>query len=291
VAAALARLDVLAVADVVHSDTTAFATHVLPCAGQLERADVPDYVDQYYPAVASQHTEAVVRPAASRKPLWWIAARLGQELGHQLLPNDLALDEVTDDVLLDTYSGRGRLPLDALRDAPTAVVAEGPVRGWVHERVLPDGRWRLAPRALVDDLARVAAPPFAGGAMASDDASADELVLVPRRLLRTLNSQLRDTHARGGRTEVPTVLLHPVDARARAIAHGDRVRVHSATGEVFGSASIDDAVRAGVVSVPHGFAEPAVGHLTSGEVDTDPLTGMVRLSGLRVRVSRAPAQG
>ena len=41
VAAALARLEVLAVAAVIETDTTAHATHILPCAGQLERADVP----------------------------------------------------------------------------------------------------------------------------------------------------------------------------------------------------------------------------------------------------------
>ena len=285
VAAALASLDVLAVADVVHSDTAKFATHVLPCAGQLERADVPDYVDQYYPVVASQHTVAVVAPGADRKPLWWIAARLGEHLGHRLLPNDLALDEVTDDILLDAYSGRGRLPLDTLREAPTAVIAEGPVRGWVHERVLPEGRWRLAPRALIDDLARVATTTRRAARSSSPD---DELVLIPRRLLRTLNSQLRDTQARGGRLEVATVLLHPTDARARGISHGDRVRVHSATGEVFASASVDASIREGVVSLPHGFAEPAVGRLTSGAVDTDPMTGMVRLSGLHVRVTPAP---
>ncbi len=286
VAAALAKLDVLVVADVVHSDTAQFATHVLPCAGQLERADVPDYVDQYYPVVASQHTAAVVPPGAERKPLWWIAARLGEHLGHRLLPNDLELDDTTDDALLDAYSGRGRLPLDALREAPTAVVAEGPVRGWVHERVLPEGRWRLAPRALVDDLARVSALPIAS--VEAHNGAGDELTLVPRRLLRTLNSQLRDTQVRGGRVEVATVLLHPTDALARMISDGDLVRVHSATGEVFAAASVDPAIREGVVSLPHGFAEPAVGRLTSGAVDTDPMTGMVRLSGLRVRVTPAP---
>jgi anaerobic selenocysteine-containing dehydrogenase len=286
VAAALAMLDVLVVMDVVHNDTAQFATHVLPCAGQLERADVPDYVDQYYPLVASQHTAAVVAPGADRKPLWWIAARLGEHLGHRLLPNDLSLDEVTDDILLDAYSGRGRLPLDALREAPTAVVAEGPVRGWVHERVLPEGRWRLAPHALVDDLARVAALAFESPE--HPHGADDELLLVPRRLLRTLNSQLRDTQARGGRIEVPTVLLHPADAIARGVVDGDRVRVSSATGEVVASASIDAGIREGVASLPHGFTEPAIGRLTSGAIDTDPMTGMVRLSGLRVRVTPAP---
>ena len=279
VAAALARLDVLAVADVIETDTTAHATHLLACAGQLERADVPDYVDQYYPLIASQHTAAVLAPAAERKPLWWIAARLGAHLGHQLLPNDLTL-EASDDDLLDAYSSRGRLPLADLRAAPTAVVVEGPVRGWVHERVLPGGKWRLAPRVLVEDLARITAD-----TSRPDD---DELALVPRRLLRTLNSQLRDTTPRGGRVETPTLLLHPDDAEARGIQDRASVEVMSATGSLLATAALDDGILRGVVSMPHGFADPAVGSLTSGRLDTDPLTGMVRQSGVLVRVTAVP---
>lgn len=280
--AALASLDVLAVVDVVHTDTTAHATHVLPSAGQLERADVPDYVDQYYPVVASQHTAAVVAPGAERRPLWWIAASLGAHLGSSLLPDGLTLD-ATDDDLLDAYSGRGRMPLDELRAAPTAVVHEGPVRGWVHERVLPEGRWRLAPRVLRDDLARVEAEWRAAPTPGEDG----ELTLVPRRLLRTLNSQLRDVAGASGRVEAATLAMHPADAAARGLAHGDRATVSARGASVVATVSCDDGMRAGVVSLPHGFADPAVGTLTSGRHDTDPLTGMVRQSGVAVTVARA----
>ena len=284
VAAALASLDVLAVADVIHTDTTRHATHVLPCAGQLERADVPDYVDQYYPLVASQHTAAVVPPGADRRPLWWIAAALGAHLGHSLMPAALTLD-ATDDDLLDAYAGRGRLPLDELRAAPTAVVFEGPVRGWVHERVLPEGRWRVAPRTLVDDLARVERGWTPAGSPTDD--GADELVLVPRRLLRTLNSQLRDVSPRGGRVEAPVLLVHPDDAAARRLQAGAEAVVESAHGRVVATVALDETLRPGVVSLPHGFAEPAIGALTSGRTDADPLTGMVLQSGLRVRLRPA----
>jgi anaerobic selenocysteine-containing dehydrogenase len=93
---ALGRLDVLACVDVVHNETTAVATHVLPAAGQLERADVPDYVDQYQTLVASQFTEAVVAPGGQRKPVWWILATLGQKMGLDVMPPGLDLDTATD---------------------------------------------------------------------------------------------------------------------------------------------------------------------------------------------------
>ena len=281
--AALASLEVLAVADVIDTDTTALATHVLPTTGQLERADVPDYVDQYYPVVASQYTPAVVAPGADRKPLWWICGRLGERLGHSLLPQGLTPDTATDDTLLDTFSNRGRQSLDELRAAPSALIAEGPVRGWVHEQVLPDGRWRLAPTVLVADLARMSSE------LTDTTTDSYPLMLIPRRVMRTLNSQLRDTTAPGGRVERPLVMVHPVDAEARQLRNGDEATVVSVTGSTVGTIKVDESIRPGVVSVPHGFATTTVGNLTTSRSGTDPLTAMVRQSGIAVQIT--PVRG
>ncbi len=38
----------------------------------------------------------------------------------------------------------------------------------------------------------------------------------------------------------------------------------------------------GTVAIPHGFAEPNVGHLTATDADLDPLTGMPMLVGVPV---------
>lgn len=83
---ALESLEVLAVVDVVANETTDLATHLAPCAGQLERADLTLSTDQYLPAVAVAYTPAVVAPAASRRELWWILATLLEALGHRPLP-------------------------------------------------------------------------------------------------------------------------------------------------------------------------------------------------------------
>jgi anaerobic selenocysteine-containing dehydrogenase len=65
---ALSQVEVLVVADVVESEITDLATHLAPCAGQLERADVTLGVDQYLPAVVAQYTPAVVKPATWSSP-------------------------------------------------------------------------------------------------------------------------------------------------------------------------------------------------------------------------------
>jgi anaerobic selenocysteine-containing dehydrogenase len=63
-AAALARLDVLAVVDVVRSELTDHASHVLPSPTQLERTDINLPSELAQPIVIGQYTAALRRRAA-----------------------------------------------------------------------------------------------------------------------------------------------------------------------------------------------------------------------------------
>jgi anaerobic selenocysteine-containing dehydrogenase len=47
--------------------------------------------------------------------------------------------------------------------------------------------------------------------------------------------------------------VHPRDAEALGLGDGDRATVESATGEIEVSVEIDDSVRPGVVTLPHGY--------------------------------------
>lgn len=273
-AAALGRLDVLAVCDVIDTETTALATHVLPAAGQLERADIPHFIDQFMPTVASMYTPAVMIPMHERKPMWWMLAAIGAELGHDLLPKGTTLDTCTDDDVLGPVADRSRSSFAEL--AAARVDVRQPAFGWVRERLLPGGRWRLVPEPLAAQLADLA-PDRTSGAASSIGA----LRLAPRRQLRHLNSQLRDVTAPSGRSDSPDVLMHPLDAPA---PDGARVRVASAAGSLVGTLKHDAEIRRGAVSVPHGYADVNVGELTSSRLQVDPLSGMVCQSGIEVTV-------
>jgi anaerobic selenocysteine-containing dehydrogenase len=226
---AFRSLDVLAVSDVVHTDTTALATHVFPCAGQLERSDLPHFVDQFQPVVATQYAPAVFAPGAERKPMWWPFAKLAERLGVDVLASGTRADTVTDDELLAVLADRSRASFADLQASPTAIVADTAAFGWVEERLLPEGRWRIAPAPLVAQLAELREPA--------------PLVLLPRRQLRHLNSQLRDPVAAGGRADTPEILVHPADAAQAGIVDGDRVAVVSADGSLVGDARVDDTIR------------------------------------------------
>jgi anaerobic selenocysteine-containing dehydrogenase len=281
VRAALESLDVLAVADVLRTETVQLATHVLPCTAQLERADVPYFVDQFAPEVSSRYTPAVVAPVAERWPAWRVFGELGRRMGTEVVGDGIDLSEVTEDDLLAPIAGRGRAPFDVLRDE-RVVVDEPSAFGWV-ERTLPEGRWQLAPHVLVAQLA----------ALGGEAARVGELVMIPRRQLRHMNSLLRDAAPRGGRVDEPDVLVHPDDAARAGVADGDDVELVSPNGVATYRVRTDLGMRPGVVGVPHGWGGDAgVGALTSAG-DCDPLTGMVELSGLRVTmraVSLRPAR-
>ncbi len=149
--AALASLDVLAVVDVADSELTGLATHVLPATGQLERADL-SLAANLSVRSGVQATAAVVAPVAERRPVWWMLASLARRMGGDLL-GGADPGSLSDEVFLRGLMARSPLDADAVFAAGPRGLDVEPEFGWVHETLLPDGRWRLAPAGLVERLA------------------------------------------------------------------------------------------------------------------------------------------
>ncbi|MGW3114600.1 molybdopterin oxidoreductase family protein [Streptomyces sp. NPDC001091] len=127
------------------------------------------------------------------------------------------------------------------------------------------------------------------------------LVLVGRRHLRSNNSWLHNVPALTGGTNRCTLHLHPEDAERLGVREGEPVRIKGAGGEVTAPAEVTDAIRPGVVSLPHGWGhgrpgtrlthagrEPGVNvnQLLDGTL-LDPLSGNAVLNGIPVRLSPA----
>jgi anaerobic selenocysteine-containing dehydrogenase len=263
--AAFASLETLAVIDVLPTETTALATHVLPAVDSLERADLPWLLDTYQLAVATQFTPAMVAPVAERWPIWRMFAELGERLGMDVLGGGLTAATATDEKLLQPLAKRSRGGGDAVFAARRGVVASGAVFGWVRG-LLPEGHWRLAPKPLLDQLDQ----------LALTAAPSDRLQLIAHRQLGTMNSQLREL-AEG------FVSVHP----SRAVqlgGDGTEVEVHVAGGQARGILRADEHLSPDAVTIPHGWAVPNVSGLTSAEHDIDPLTGMVRQSAIPVEI-------
>ncbi|RDH74019.1 molybdopterin oxidoreductase [Mycolicibacterium moriokaense] len=254
---ALRKLDVLATTEILPNETTALSTHVLATKGQLERPDITMW-DFLSPRISAQHTTAVVDPVGERRSMWWVLAEIGRRLGHELADTG-----ATDDAMLATVGSGMRGGYEALTATGWAQSPIEVPAPWVDAHIDRVGGWRLAPRLLLEQLDAVAEPA--------------PLVLVPRRQLSRLNSQLEFL------AEAPEVLIHPDDAAAAGLADGAPVAVRTEHGELAGIAKIDPTVKRGAVSVPHGHRGANVNMLTSKD-DIDPLTGMTRYSGFAVTV-------
>ncbi|GAA2943781.1 molybdopterin oxidoreductase family protein [Kitasatospora cinereorecta] len=154
------------------------------------------------------------------------------------------------------------------------------------------GRIELLPAPIAADLPRL---------RAALDAGPTGLVLVGRRHLRSNNSWMHNVASLRGGSNVCTLQIHPDDAARIGLADGDTARITAAGGEVEAPAEITDAVRAGVVSLPHGWghsrpgtrmsvaeAEPGVNvnQLLDGTL-MDPLSGTSVLNAVPVSISPA----
>ncbi|MFJ5308906.1 molybdopterin oxidoreductase family protein [Streptomyces sp. NPDC088350] len=156
------------------------------------------------------------------------------------------------------------------------------------------GKVELLPQPIVDDLPRLR--------QARGD-RADGLVLVGRRHLRSNNSWMHNVPALTGGTNRCTLHIHPEDAERLGVTDGAQVRVKGAGGEVTAPAEITDALRRGVVSLPHGWGHDRPGtRLSHAATDPgvnvnqlldgsllDPLSGNAVLNGVPVEVAALSA--
>ncbi|MER5305333.1 molybdopterin oxidoreductase family protein [Streptomyces lasiicapitis] len=157
------------------------------------------------------------------------------------------------------------------------------------------GRVELLPEPIAEDLPRLAA------ALDADPTAG--LVLVGRRHLRSNNSWMHNVPALMGGSNRCTLHVHPDDAARLGLDDGQHARVSAAGGEIAVPVEITDAVRPGVVSLPHGWghdrpgtrlsvaaADPGanVNQLLDGTL-LDPLSGTAVLNGFEVSLAPLPA--
>jgi hypothetical protein len=184
------------------------------------------------------------------------------------------------------------LTLDRLAASPHGIDL-GPLESRIPELLrTPSGRIELAPELLLADMARLAE---------SLEQPAPELLLVGRRHVRSNNSWMHNLPMLAKGPARCTLQLHPDDAAARGLANGDEARVTSRVGSVVVAVEVTDAIRPGVVSLPHGWGHDEPGtrlavaavrpgansNVLTDELALDPLSGTSVLNGIPVEVRAA----
>jgi len=193
----------------------------------------------------------------------------------------------------DGFGARpGGLTLDVLLDHPHGVDL-GPLESRLPEVLrTPTGMVELAPEPIVADVARL---------RAALDAPVADMVLVGRRDLRSNNSWMHNVEVLVKGRPRCTLHVHPDDAARLGLADGGSAEVASRTGAVTIPVEVTDAIRPGVVSIPHGWGHDLDGvelqvarryagvntNLLADETLIDPVSGNAVLNGIPVEVAPA----
>ncbi len=182
-------------------------------------------------------------PVAGRDPEELLAALGGTE------PEDRILD-----LMLRTGhrgdgfgSSPGGLSLKLLQANPHGLDL-GPLEPRIPACLsTPSGKIELAPE------------PFLAGLGDLEDVTGNGLLLVGRRQERTGNSWTHNIEVLVKGRDRCTLLMHPDDAAARGLAHGDTAEVSSSVGALEAPVEVTDDIMPGVVSLPYGWGHDLPG--------------------------------
>lgn len=304
-ARSLASLDFYLAIDPYLNESTRHAHLILPPASPLER---PHYdLALYHFAVrnVARYTRPVFERPANARHDWEIMAALAKRLttGKDLrsLSQRLAITAIERFGLeraidLALRTGPRRLSLKRVLANPHGLDL-GPLQETLPGRLqTKDKTIDLAPALFVDAL-----PALERELDLTSASPPTSLELIGRRHLRSNNSWLHNSARLIKGKNRCTLMMHPSDAAARDLTHGQQVEVHNAIGAVTVELELTDTVMAGVVSLPHGFghsehtrltiarANPGVSHndLTDS-TRLDLLSGNAAFSGTPVEVRGLP---
>ncbi len=189
-------------------------------------------------------------------------------------------------------NGAPRLSLDVLLANPHGIDLS-PLEPRLPEVLrTPSGRVELAPEPIVADVDRLTR---------ALRRPRPDFVLIGRRHLRSNNSWMHNVEVLVKGRPRCTLHLHPDDASRIGVSDGAEATVTSRTGSLRVPVEVTDAIRPGVVSIPHGWGHDvegtqlavAAGHagvnsnILSDELLIDELSGNAVLNGIPVTVAPA----
>jgi anaerobic selenocysteine-containing dehydrogenase len=308
------------------NETTRHADVILPGMSALEQAHHDDLIWQFAVSSGAKYSAPVFPPTDGRPHEWEILIRLaGLCLGQPMSEVDVgAIDDGFFDVLADVHGldgpalregydegGPERLldltlrtgsfgdrygenpegiNLEMVKAAPHGIDLGPNVSRLADVLQTPDKKVVLAPDYITADIPRLAA---------RLDRPAEDLVLISRRHLRSNNSWMHNVAVLVKGKDRCTLLIHPDDAQRFGLNDGDHAKVSSEAGELVVPVEVTDAIKPGVVSLPHGWGHDKAGtqlavanehpgvntNVLSPGGFVDVLSGNAAVNGIPVRVS------
>ena len=339
-AGALDQLDFMVSIDLYLNETTRHADVILPPPSQLQRGHYDVLLLQFAVRNVANYSPPVLPLDDGQPDEWEIISKLTaivQGLGVDVDPavvDDMAIAGLVRSAVKDEYSPVAGRDADELLAELNASGRRGPERmldfmlrtgpfgdgfgvdpdgtslddlianphgrdfGALVPRLpevlrTPSGRIELAPEPLISDLERLRG--------AADELATRGLVLVGRRHLRSNNSWMHNVSVLVKGKPRCTLQVHPDDAASLGLVDGAPATVTSRVGSVQAPVEVTDAIRPGVVSLPHGWGHDLPGaqlrvaaehagvnsNTLSDDEAFDPLSGTSVLNGIPVTVGPA----
>ena len=318
--AALKALDLFVVLDAQMTASAHLAHYVvavplsLETAGSTSRVEALKYVgvSRGFTIPWAQYTEKIVDPPPGSDLVEDAAFffRLAQRMGLQLSwtnsagyrshvespPVSVRFDmtrEPSNEELIELTCANSRVPLDEVKKYPHGHVFEKAAVKVAARDPVCTARLQLGDPMMMADLGVV----LRGGPTSAANKSTH--LLISRRVNNVMNSVGHEVAARSDTDALTPAFLHSTELARLGLSAGDVIRVRSAHGEITARLQVDDALRADVVSVVHGFGGPlsagpayvpgpgcSVTRLV-GMDELDPITGLPRMSAIPVSIERS----
>ena len=289
------ELDFMVAIDIYLNETTQHADIILPAATGLEIAHYDIFFNVFSVRNSVKYSPPLFQKTDDQKYDWEILRRLISMLTNQPESN-LTPEFVLDNALQAGTHAKKGLNLEVLKQNPHGIDL-GALQPCLVERMqTDDGRIQLCPEILVADLERLKS------SMAEEVKVEKDFPfqLIGRRLLRSHNTWMHNSHRLvKGRNEC-TLLIHPNDAERLGIENKSIIKVVSEVGSISIETKISDEIMEGVVSMPQGWghgkkgvkmktaqAHPGVSinDLTDHR-RMDRLTGNAAFNGVKVRLEK-----
>lgn len=266
---ALNALEFYVAVDLYRNETTRFADVILPPCGPFEKSHYDFFYHLYDTINWAKFSPKLFDTPESKWTDWEIFTELlGRfatkresnpfkkaliKLAHRFVRRFITPELVTDlGLRFGAYGGKlnpfskNDLSLKKLKENPHGIYLGE------HDYTFPDGLWTedkkidLAPRVIVDDLARLKGTHI----VAQSSASEFDLKIISRLTNRTLGWMHHSYRLVKGKNPCE-LMMHPEDARDRGIAADDWVRVTSRVGQIELPALLTEDIMPGVVCMPH----------------------------------------
>ena len=320
--AALKALDLFVVLDTQMTASAHLAHYVvaaplsLETSGSTSRVEALKYagVTRGFTIPWAQYTDKVVDPPPGSDLVedasffFRLAQRMGLQLswtnsaGYRshvesptvIVPFDMAR-EPSNEELVELTCANSRVPLDEVKQHPHGHVFDNVAVKVAARDPSCTALLQLGDPMMMAELAQVLhGVPVAAPAKATH-------LLISRRMNDVMNSV---GHHLAGPSDVEVLTpayLHSTELARLGLAAGDTVQVRSAHGEITARLSVDNSLRADVISVVHGFggllrAGPAYVPVSSCSVsrligmdELDPITVLPRMSAIPVSIEKPAA--